>query len=109
MKKQDHNIIPRNATRIVAEQIGKMSAGRPGDIWECWWDGAGSTEACYDWKRWVKIVRENQKNCVIFGSLGATEFVDVRWVGNEKGIAGEPCYSTIDASSLIGAILSPTS
>lgn len=36
MKKQDHNIIPRNATRIVAEQIGKMSAGRPGDIWDIW-------------------------------------------------------------------------
>ena len=34
MAKQDHNIIPRNATRIVAEQIGKMSAGQPGHIWE---------------------------------------------------------------------------
>ena len=41
MAKQDHNIIPRNATRIVAEQIGKMSAGRPGDIWEIWKENGG--------------------------------------------------------------------
>lgn len=71
-----------------------------GSIYECWWDGAGSTEACYDWERWVKIVRENQENCVIFGSLGATPFVDVRWVGNELGKASDNCYATIDASSL---------
>lgn len=72
-----------------------------GEIWECWWDGAGSTETTYDWERWVKIVRENQPNAVIFGSLGATPWVDIRWVGNEKGFAGVPCYATIDESSLI--------
>ena len=71
-----------------------------GPIYECWWDGAGSTEACYDWERWVNIIRENQKDCVIFGSLGATPFVDVRWVGNELGKAADNCYATIDASSL---------
>ncbi len=71
-----------------------------GPIYECWWDGAGSTEANYDWKRWVDIIRENQKDCVIFGSLGATEYVDVRWIGNELGKAADNCYATIDASSL---------
>lgn len=71
-----------------------------GPIYECWWDGAGSTEANYDWARWVNIVRENQKDCIIFGSLGATEFVDVRWIGNELGKAADNCYATIDASSL---------
>lgn len=72
-----------------------------GEIFECWWDGAGSTEAVYDWERWANTVHKYAPNAVIFGSLGATPWVDVRWVGNEKGIAGEPCYSTIDASSLI--------
>ncbi|MBQ3018461.1 MAG: alpha-L-fucosidase, partial [Clostridia bacterium] len=43
-----------------------------GEIWECWWDGAGSTEASYDWERWAGIVRTLQPNAVIFGSLGAT-------------------------------------
>ncbi len=71
-----------------------------GPIWECWWDGAGSTQARYDWKHWADIVRENQPQCVIFGCLGAAEYVDVRWVGNESGIAGDPCYATIDAHSV---------
>ncbi len=68
-----------------------------GKIWECWWDGAGSTEAHYDWARWAGIVRENQPDAVIFGSLGATPFVEVRWVGNENGIAGDPCFATVNA------------
>lgn len=71
-----------------------------GEIYECWWDGAGSTEASYDWKRWADIVRTLQQDAVIFGSLGATPYVDVRWVGNEKGYAGRPCWSTIDPISL---------
>lgn len=72
-----------------------------GTIWECWWDGAGSTKAHYDWDRWANVVRTLQPNAVIFGSLGATAHVDVRWVGNEKGIAGTPCWSTIDPVSLV--------
>ena len=72
-----------------------------GKIWECWWDGAGSTEAVYDWERWAKTVKTLQPDATIFGSLGATPWVDVRWVGNEKGIAGKPCYATIDSSSLV--------
>ncbi len=72
-----------------------------GKIWECWWDGAGSTEAVYDWERWANTVRTLQGDAVIFGSLGATPWVDVRWVGNEKGVAGKPCYATIDAHSLV--------
>ena len=72
-----------------------------GPIWECWWDGAGSTQARYDWKRWADIVRENQPQCVIFGCLGAAEHVDVRWVGNESGCAGDPCYATIDPISVV--------
>ena len=72
-----------------------------GKIWECWWDGAGSTEAVYDWERWASTVRTLQPDAVIFGSLGATPWVDVRWVGNEKGVAGKPCYATIDPISLV--------
>lgn len=72
-----------------------------GKIWECWWDGAGSTEAVYDWERWANTVRTLQPDAVIFGSLGATPWVDVRWVGNEKGVAGKPCYATIDPHSLV--------
>ncbi len=77
-----------------------------GKIWEVWWDGAGSTQSRYDWDRWAKTVKKHQGDAVIFGSLGATPYVDVRWVGNEKGIAGKPCYATIDESSLVTEVTS---
>ena len=71
-----------------------------GRIDEVWWDGAGSTEVTYDWALWADTVRKNQSEAAIFGSLGATEFVEFRWVGNEGGFAGDPHYPTIDASAL---------
>lgn len=71
-----------------------------GKIWECWWDGAGSTEARYDFDRWVKTIKKYQPDAVIFGSLDATPHVDVRWVGNENGIAGKPCWATVDEIAL---------
>ncbi len=72
-----------------------------GKIWEVWWDGAGSTEADYDWTRWATTVRRLQPDATIFGSLGAEPFVDTRWVGNERGFAGNPCWCTINAETLI--------
>lgn len=84
---------------FYANQLEELTTNY-GKIWECWWDGAGSTEAHYDWGRWAYIVRNNQPDAVIFGSLGATPYVEVRWVGNEKGIAGNPCFATIDEQDL---------
>ncbi|MBQ5591930.1 MAG: alpha-L-fucosidase [Clostridia bacterium] len=72
-----------------------------GKIWEVWWDGAGSTEADYDWERWATTVRRLQPDATIFGSLGAEPFVDTRWVGNERGFAGDPCWCTINSQSLV--------
>ena len=80
-------------------QINEIFANY-GKIWECWWDGAGSTVADYDYKRWVEAVRSLQPDAVIFGSLGATPYVDVRWVGNENGIAGKPCWGTVEPIAL---------
>ena len=67
-----------------------------GKIWEFWWDGAGSTEARYDWKRWVETIRRLQPDCILWGALGSAEYLDCRWVGNEEGKAGDPCYATIE-------------
>ena len=71
-----------------------------GKIDEVWWDGAGSTEADYDWARWAHTVRNLQPDCVIFGSLGATEFVESRWIGNESGSSTLSCWATIDNEAL---------
>ena len=85
---------------VYAAQLRELMT-RYGPIWECWWDGAGSTEAHYDWARWANIVRNCQPQCVIFGCLGAAEFVDVRWVGTEEGRAGADCWATIDPETIV--------
>ncbi len=59
-----------------------------GRIDEVWWDGAGSKETPYDWGMWAHTVRNLQPDAVIFGSMGATPYVEMRWVGNEAGFAG---------------------
>ena len=72
-----------------------------GPIWEIWWDGAGAdklTSAFYT--RWADTVRKLQPNCVIFGTKNSYRFADCRWVGNESGISGDPCWSTIEPSSI---------
>ena len=71
-----------------------------GDIYECWWDGAGSQEAHYDWQKWADIVHKLQPNALIFAPLPMTDTAEARWVGNEIGFAGLPCYATITPEHL---------
>lgn len=72
-----------------------------GKIWEVWWDGSQSKKIKYDWKRYADTIRTLQPDAVIFGSLGAEPYVEARWVGNESGFAGDPCWSTIDSQTII--------
>ena len=71
-----------------------------GRIDEIWWDGAGSGETRYDFGLWAYIIKKHQPNAVIFGSMGATPYVDMRWVGNEAGYAGKTHYASINAEHL---------
>lgn len=84
---------------IYAKQLTELLT-QYGEIHEVWWDGAGSTETRYDWELWQSIVRKYQPKACIFGSLGASEYVDLRWVGNEQGYAGETHYASIDPHQL---------
>src|SRR5690606_28215867 len=63
-------------------------------------DGAvGETERgrqAYDWERVFTTVRALQPDAVIFSDAGP----DVRWVGNEDGVAGTTTWSTIDPTSV---------
>ncbi len=77
-----------------------------GDIFEFWFDGANGgdgyyggaretrridNKTYYDWENSYKIVRELQPMAVMFSDGGP----DVRWVGNERGYAGETNWSTV--------------
>ncbi|HQK94501.1 MAG TPA: alpha-L-fucosidase [Armatimonadota bacterium] len=86
-----------------------------GPIFEVWFDGANGGDGYYggaretrhvdkltyyDWPTTWGIVRELQPDAMIFSDVGP----DVRWVGNESGIAGEPCWATITPEGTVGDI-----
>jgi alpha-L-fucosidase len=48
----------------------------------------------YDWPNTWQIVRELQPDAVMFSDAGP----DFRWVGNENGMAGDPCWATLNAA-----------
>ena len=67
-----------------------------GDIFEVWFDGAcgegpNGKRQVYDWPSFINVVRECQPDAVIFSDGGP----DVRWVGDEDGIAGETNWSLL--------------
>lgn len=70
-----------------------------GPIWELWWDGANGEgpngkKQVYDWKRFERTVRELSPHTVVFSDIGP----DIRWVGNESGIAGVTNWNTLDTA-----------
>ncbi|MDP4284820.1 MAG: alpha-L-fucosidase [Bacteroidota bacterium] len=70
-----------------------------GEISEVWFDGAKGANAKgmeYDFRGYWNLVRQLQPHAVIFSDAGP----DVRWVGNEKGNAGQTCWSTIDTAGM---------
>ena len=68
-----------------------------GPLHEVWFDGAcaegpNGRKQEYDWERIFGLVKSLQQEAVTFGDGGT----DVRWVGNERGFAGETCWATVD-------------
>jgi alpha-L-fucosidase len=62
------------------------------EICEVFFDGAepGQRRQNFDWGRYYKMIRELQPNAVI-----AIRGPDVRWVGNESGVAGRSEWNVI--------------
>jgi len=83
---------------FYCEQLTELLT-RYGPVNEVWFDGAngegpnGKRQA-YDWARYWGLVRRLQPEAVIFSDAGP----DVRWIGNERGEAGDPNWSTVDPS-----------
>jgi alpha-L-fucosidase len=82
-----------------------------GPIFEMWFDGAnggdgyygGANEkrridgrTYYDWPNTLDMVRQIQPNVIFFSDAGP----GVRWVGNERGVAGETNWNTISPDTL---------
>lgn len=82
-----------------------------GPTFEVWFDGAnggdgyygGARESrkidgatYYDWKNTWQTVRDLQPGAVMFSDAGP----DIRWVGNERGVAFETSWNPIDLTGL---------
>jgi alpha-L-fucosidase len=84
---------------------------RYGPVFEMWFDGAnggngyygGANETrkingatYYDWPTTLTMVRALQPQVLFFSDAGP----DIRWVGNERGLAGETNWNTISNDTL---------
>ncbi|MDX1933040.1 MAG: alpha-L-fucosidase [Capsulimonadales bacterium] len=91
---------------VYREQLRELLTNY-GELFEIWHDGANGGDGYYGgvrekrqidrrtyygWEETWAMARELQPNAVIFSDVGP----DIRWVGNENGIAGEPCWATYD-------------
>ena len=70
-----------------------------GPIWELWWDGANGEgpngkKQLYNWRRFENTVRQLSPKTVVFSDIGP----DIRWMGNENGIAGDPNWNFLDTA-----------
>ena len=80
-----------------------------GPIAEVWFDGAcgegpNGKRQIYDWEGYYHVIRHLQPNAVI-----AISGPDVRWVGNEQGIARENEWSVVPAMALDQDTIAATS
>jgi alpha-L-fucosidase len=97
---------------IYRQQITELLSNY-GPIFEIWFDGAngglgyygGANETrtidkltFYDWPNTWALVRKLQPDICIFSDVGP----DIRWVGNERGVAGETCWATYDPMNEAG-------
>jgi alpha-L-fucosidase len=103
--------------QIYRQQLRELLTNY-GPIFEVWHDGAnggdgfygGAREkrtidrrSYYDWPTTWQLVRSLQPNAVIFSDVGP----DLRWVGNEKGYAGETNWATYAPVGLDGGAAAP--
>jgi alpha-L-fucosidase len=65
-----------------------------GDLFEIWFDGAGSERHPYDWDAIMDVVDRYQPGAMVFNMGRPT----IRWVGNEDGLAADPCWYEVDST-----------
>lgn len=87
----EYNDVYVNAMTEVTTQYGPL--------FEFWWDGANGEgpngkKQVYDFSRFEKEIRKLAPDAVVFSDIGP----DIRWVGNEKGIAGKTNWNLLDTA-----------
>lgn len=67
---------------------------RYGQLFELWFDGAGSEGRTYDLDAIMAVVRAHQPDAMVFNMGHPT----IRWVGNEDGLAADPVHYAVHSS-----------
>ena len=85
---------------FYVNQLTELLTGY-GPIAVVWFDGAcgegpNGKRQEYDWARYRATVRKLQPGAVMFSDAGP----DVRWIGNEKGVANETNWSTVNLAGM---------
>ncbi len=83
----------------LKEILSNPSYGNGGKFAEVWMDGArgeGAQKVNYEFEKWFETIRELQGDCLIF----STEGTSIRWIGNERGYAGDPLWQKVNSDKL---------
>ena len=73
--------------------------GNKGKFVEVWMDGArgdGAQKVTYTFDKWFEAIRKAHGDIAIFSA----EPTNVRWIGNEKGIAGDPVWQKVNPDKI---------
>lgn len=84
----------------ICEQMMTELWTRYGDLFEIWFDG-GAIPASQGGPDLVPILKRHQPQAIVFQGPAGTPNL-IRWVGNERGVAPYPCWSTANASTSEG-------
>ena len=83
----------------LKEILSNPSYGNAGKFAEVWMDGArgeGAQKVNYEFETWFETIRDLQGDCLIF----STEGTSIRWIGNERGYAGDPLWQKVKPNQL---------
>ena len=83
----------------LKEILSNPDYGNAGKFAEIWMDGArgeGAQQVNYEFETWFETIRELQGDCLIF----STEGTSIRWIGNERGYAGDPLWQKVKPDQL---------
>ena len=83
----------------LKEILSNPSYGNAGKFAEVWMDGArgeGAQKVNYEFETWFETIRDLQGDCLIF----STEGTSIRWIGNERGYAGDPLWQKVKPDQL---------
>ncbi|MBJ8350433.1 discoidin domain-containing protein, partial [Streptococcus zalophi] len=83
----------------LKEILGNNKYGNNGKFVEVWMDGArgsGAQNVTYTFEEWFNYIREQEGDITIFSN----QPTNVRWIGNERGIAGDPIWHKVTEQAI---------